>query len=128
MAIPLCKVVTLNASFKFQKLQQWLAVFKKRSFSSPGDKDKWSKVLISEMMSSEESRREDSDCDVITVRPLPWRSARVNDFFASLDDNTKVHMSSQAKRQTKVRCTGNPSTRPIPKSMGIPSWGLVPKH
>ena len=84
-------------------------------------------MLQSEMMSSEESG-EDSDCDVIIVRPLPWRSARVNDFFASLDDNTKVHMSSQAKRQTKVRCTGDPSTCPIPKSKGISSWGLVPKR
>ena len=63
MAISLCKVVTLNPSFIFQKLQQRLAVFKKRSFSSPGDKDKWSKVLISEMMSSEESGGEDSDCE-----------------------------------------------------------------
>ena len=54
------------------------------------------------MMSSEESGGEDSDSDVIIVRPLPWRSARVNDFFASLDDNTKFHMSSQAKRQTKA--------------------------
>ena len=84
-------------------------------------------MLLSEMMSSEESG-EDSDCDVIIVRPLPWRSARVNDFFASLNDNTKLHMSSQAKRQTKARCTGDPSTQPIPKSKGIPSWGLVPKR
>ena len=85
-------------------------------------------MLLSEMMSSEESGGEDSDSDVIIVRPLPWRSARVNDFFASLDDNTKFHMSSEAKRQTKARCTGDPSTRPIPKSKGIPSWGFVPKR
>ena len=39
-------------------------------------------MLISEMMSSEESGGEDSDCDVIIVRSLPWRSARVSDFFA----------------------------------------------
>ena len=53
-------------------------------------------MLQSEMMSSEESG-EDSDCDVIIVRPLPWRSARVNDFFASLDDNTKLHVVTSQK-------------------------------
>jgi len=45
------------------------AQFKKRSFITSGDKDKWSKVFVSEMMSSGESG--DEDGDVIVVRPLP---------------------------------------------------------
>jgi len=48
----------------------------KRSFSTPGDKDKLEQILVSEMMSSEESGGE--DCDVIAVRPLPWCSTRVD--------------------------------------------------
>ena len=42
-------------------------------------KEKWRKVLVADMMSSEES--DDADDGTIIVKPLPWRSEKVTDFF-----------------------------------------------
>ena len=47
------------------------------------DKEKWMKVMTTEMMSSEESDNEDAD--IIIFKPLPWRSRRV----------TKLHVQMQ---------------------------------
>ena len=44
-----------------QKLQERLSVFKKRTYEKQ-DEEKWMKVLIPEMVSSEESGEEDVNC------------------------------------------------------------------
>ena len=71
-------------------------------------------------MSSEESGED----EVITVKPLPWRHPRVDDFLTSLDEKLMSERSSQAKRQMKKRVIGSVSTRPVPTSTSLPLWAL----
>ena len=93
-------------------------MFKKRVYGKE-DKEKWSKVLITDMMSSEESDEENINC----VKPLPWRSAIVEEFFYDLDEQYISGKSAQAKRQTKERIQGSvPSSRSPPA--GMPRWAL----
>ena len=105
-----------------QKLQERQTIFKKRTYKKE-DKEKWHKILVPEMISSEES---DDDADgngvaVNVVKKLPWRSDVVREFFYDLDEQYTSGKSSQAKRQTKQRITSIiPSTRPVPE--GFPSW------
>ena len=49
----------------------------KRSSLPEQQKEKWSKVMIADMMSSEES---DEGDETIVVKPLQWRSSRVTVF------------------------------------------------
>ena len=58
-------------------------------------KDKWRKVLVADTMSSEES--DGADDDSIVVKPLPWRSSKVTDFFQNLDTLGSEGKTSQAK-------------------------------
>ena len=53
--------------------------------TSPPQKDieKWGKILVAEIMSSEESEQENEE--VITVKPLPWHADKVSIFFRWLD-------------------------------------------
>ena len=74
------------------------------------------------MISSEDDN--DEDDDVIVVRPLPWRSSTVNNFFASLDSHTKQQKTKQARRQTKTRVLGTASTRAMPENKSIPKWAF----
>ena len=71
-----------------------------------------------DMMSSEESDPENDNSMV--VKPLPWRSALVEEFFESLDSQIKSCRSSQSVRQSKPRVQGEPSTRLQPSD--IPKW------
>ena len=58
--------------------------------------DKWNKVLVYEMMSSEESGEEGPTGSCIIVKSLPWRSTRVNNFMQSLDDKAHSSKSQQS--------------------------------
>ena len=87
--------------YSLQKLQERRSSFAKRHFRHEEDKAKWQKVLISEMMSSEDS-----------VRPLPWRSEKVNHLFEASNERLMSKKSAQAKRQTEQRIIGEPSDRP----------------
>ena len=69
-----------------QKLQERIAYLGKAKLPDK-DKEKWSRVIVSEMMSSEESG--DEDDSPIVVRPLPWRASRVDNFLGQLDKQTK---------------------------------------
>ena len=72
------------------------------------------------MMSSEDSDEEEN---VNFVKPLPWRSAIVEEFFYDLDEQYVSGKSAQAKRQTKDRVQGTePSSRTAPE--GMPRWAL----
>ena len=84
-------------------------MFKKRVYSQD-DQQKWMKVLVPGMMSSEESEDEEN-------------VNYVKEFFADLDKQFDATKSAQAKRQTKSRmpsvCV---SWRQAP--LGMPNWAL----
>ena len=80
------------------------------------DREKWKKVLVADLISSDESGTDDGK-SVFIVSELQWRSDKVNSFFKKLDDAYNSKKSEQAVRQTKKRiCKDNPSRRPIQKT------------
>ena len=86
------------------------------------DRMKWKKVLVTEMISSDESGSDDGQ-PVFIVRELPWRSDKVTSFFQRLDKMREERKSEQASQQTKNRIrNGVISTRPQPS--GFPSSAL----
>ena len=58
-------------------------------------KDKWVKCLVSDLISSEESDKEN---DSIVVKPLPWQAQKVTNFFKKLDVPIDEEKTSKAKR------------------------------
>ena len=98
-----------------------MSAFSKAKLSDR-EREKWEKIFCIEMMSSEEIEDEN---DTIILKPLPWRSKRVTNFFSNVDRHTTAKKSAQAKRQTKSRVLGSPSTRQPPTNSNIPSWALV---
>ena len=91
-------------------------------FSREGDKVLWEKIMILDLISSEESTVDEEE--VLVVHPLPWRSSKVDAMFNRLDEYTKDNKSPQALRQTKKRCVGNSSTRNIPVNSLLPKWAV----
>ena len=75
--------------------------------------------MISDLISSEES----GDDEEIIVRPLRWRSSRVDTLSRSLDAESAKAKSPQAVQQTKVRVLGVYSSRSIPS--GLPGWACT---
>jgi hypothetical protein len=103
-----------------QKLQERLATFKKATLPDK-EKEKWMKVFIPQMVSSEES--DDSDEDTIVIKPLGWRTERVDSMFHSLDNEIEESKTTQSRRQRKNRVISSIySTRDPPK---LPKWAVV---
>ena len=73
-------------------------------------------------MSSEESDSEDEDGPKFVIRPLLWRSDKVNSFFASLDSKFSKNQSKKSAMMTIHRSKGLPSDRARPTS--VPDWAL----
>ena len=96
----------------------------KGSYKNEEERDKWMSVMKIEAMSSDESGIDDDE-DVIVVHPLPWISSEVDSFKNKLDQAILNEKSSQARRQTKRRLLGSPSTRQMPKTHTLPSWALT---
>ena len=46
------------------------------------DKEKWGKVLVADVMSSEESDSENEE--ILLVKPLAWHTDRVSQYFQQL--------------------------------------------
>ena len=83
---------------------------------------KWKKILVTDMMSSDESGTEDGQ-SVFIVKELSWRSDKVTAFFQRLDTARDKRKTEQASRQTKGRIRkGVMSTRPAPS--GFPMWAM----
>lgn len=82
---------------------------------SDGDRVKWERVLITELISSDESETED-DKAVLVVKELTWRSDKVSSFFMKLDSAHDARKSEQATRQTKPRIR-----KGVTSSMSAPS-------
>jgi len=93
---------------------------------------KWMNVMVSDFMSSEESCE-----DMFVIRPLPWRSFKVNivctffilgymllslhinlhesnEFFGRLDTTSQTLHSCQSRKMRNKRNSGEPSERPCP--------------
>ncbi len=87
----------------------------KNSKLTEDTRQKWLKILVNEMMSSEES----GDEDKVVVHPLPWRKDYVNQMFHKIDDYCLARKSVQAKRQMKERSNGVLSTRAAPSGMPV---------
>ena len=86
------------------------------------DKEKWTKIMKTYMMSSEESDSDPNNDDII-IKPLEWRSAIVNRFLSKLDEKLIETRSPQATRQHKCRIKSRTcSERDIPN--GIPKWAI----
>ena len=96
----------------------------KGKYTSEEEKDKWMSVLKPEAMSSDESGDDDGD-DIILIHPLPWLSAEVKLFKQQLDEEIVKEKSPQARRQTKRRVIGCPSTRSVPTNERFPAWAVV---
>ena len=82
-----------------QKPEERVSAFKKRRYEAK-DQQKWSRILTTDFMSSEESGSEDGE-EINVVMELPWRSSLVDEFFQSLDSQLMSEKSAKAKRQTK---------------------------
>ena len=92
-----------------QKLQTIL----KKSTLPECQKEKWSKGVIADMMSSEESDGDDDNS--IIVKPLPWRSSKISEFFKNLDIIGAEGKTCQAIRQRCQRFISSaPSHHPKP--------------
>ena len=92
-----------------QKLEERIATLSKVKFTVPKDREKWEKVLTLELMSSEDSGMEDEE--ILVVRPLPWRSTRVDEMFDELDKKILSGKSPRSRLQMKRRKVGNSSKR-----------------
>ena len=83
-----------------------------------------------QLMSSEESGEEETEgherSKVLTKRPLPFRSEKVDVFFKKLDDlaiNEKKKTSASS-RMMMPRKIGPPSRRTLPDKMQFPAWAF----
>ena len=107
----------------FQKLEERSASVAKMIFSDPKEKEKWSKIMTTELISSEESGS-DAGEQVLIVHPLPWRSSKVDHMYRRLDKGALSLRSPQGRRQLKRRVAGTASTRPQTQVEGIPKWAI----
>ena len=85
--------------------------------------DKWSACLCMELMSSEDRVSEWDEEDqqsAFVTRPLPWRSAHVNDFFNFLEKRYHNSSSQRDKMMTYKERPVYPSERSPPS--GLPDW------
>ena len=101
----------------------------KTSALKDAQQDLWKKVVVKEFISSEESGDEDigngEKRQVMLVKPLPWRSAKVDRFFNQLDHKAQKNKSKQSKQQTLPRVVGEHSTRPKPAGFSEDFFGFI---
>lgn len=91
---------------------------------SEADRVKWEKVLISDLISSDESDEDEHGQPILVIKELKWRSDRVSSFFSRLDELHHQRKSEQAVRQTKARVyMDKTSQRLVPAS--IPAWAIA---
>ena len=106
----------------FQKLHERQSTLKKSTLPEK-EKEKWNKVLISDLMSSEES--DDENGETIIVKPLVWRSERVTRFLHQLNEKCSDSKTTQAKHRRK-QCidSSDISIHPKPVMANLPSWAF----
>ena len=107
--------------FHLQKLKKRRTAFLKTNALNQTQKEKWAPCLVAEMISSEES---DDENEEFKVRPLPWRSDKVDSFFSSLDMKSNKNRSKKSAMMTIHRTKGLSSDRSRPSD--VPDWALKP--
>lgn len=85
------------------------------------EREKWAKVFVVDMMSSEESDMENEEN--IIVKTLPFRHARVSSYFKAIDEASDKQKTPQALRQRKRRILGGESDRSVPTN--LPKWAVI---
>ena len=110
----------------FSEAEKTSGCFFKTNGLNQAQKEKWAPCVVAEMMSSEESDDDDGDEEstVLMVRPLPWRSDKVNSFLSSLDTKFSNNQSKKSAMMTIHHSKGLPSDRARPS--GVPDWALKP--
>ena len=96
------------------------SALKKVNFRKDSDSALWTKVLIPEMMSSEESDMDEEE--VLKVHTYPWRSSKVSRMFKQLDIVALKDKTPQSRRQRKRRTVGECSGRERPTEHNLPNW------
>lgn len=94
-------------------------------FADAKDREKWEKVMMLDVISSEDSGSDNGE-EVLIVRPLPWHSDRVDHMISDLDKQSLSDKSPLAKRQMKRRVPGQHSQRPKSTSSldGVLQWAF----
>lgn len=95
----------------------------KKSTVPDKEKDKWAKVLIADVMSSEE--RDSDNEEILLIKPLPWRADKVTQFFQQLDEKIEQSKKAQAKRQRKRRVLSNALSTCSKPITALPVWSVV---
>ena len=111
-----------------QKLQLRKSALERSKSIIEEKKSHWRKVLIKDFMSSEDSGKETledgSECPVLYIRPLPWRSIQVTTAFHRLDEKLKSQKSRTGIQQTLVRKVGDVSNRSKPAGYPSQFWAF----
>ena len=115
--------------FILQKLESRKAILLKTNSLKDTQRDLWKKVVVKEFISSEESGEEDisngEKCQVILVKPLPWRAPKVDRSFTQLHHKAQKNKSKQSKQQTLPRVVGVRSARPKPTGFSEDFFGFT---
>ena len=93
-------------------------MFERATFKDDAERESWRAIMSMDYVSSEESGEEDT----LIGRPLPWLSAREQQFKMKLDSEIQKNKTPLGRRQMKSRVQGTPSKRPKPSSVDIPDW------
>ena len=88
---------------------------RKSSWSSD-KKAKIQAALTMDLMSSEEDGEVDGN-SVFVVKPLPWLTPEMAHIKDQLDNKYSKKMTSRSRRQYLQRIEGEPSNRPVPRTI-----------
>lgn len=97
-------------------------------------KEALKKVMVSAFMSSEESGEDIDYVDgetvkkaVLLLKPLQWRSHKLDRIFKQLDRKSARKKSKQSRQQTLSHVLGPHSTRPKPEGFAADFFGFSEK-
>ena len=103
-----------------QKLTARQVALEKSTSTSAKGKQRWRECLVEELISSEDSEEDGS----FLIRPLPWRSEKVDKFIYSLDQKLNKKRSKKSKMMTFGRKAGPESHRAKPPTGSVPTWAV----
>ena len=95
-----------------QKLQRRKAALERTSTLSENEKISLAPCLVPEVISSDES--DDAEEAKFITKPLPWRSAKVDKLFESLDRKSQRYRSKRSRLMDFNRAVGEASDRSQP--------------
>ena len=115
-------------SFIFQKVERRRKAIERKDLTEDR-KRTVRKVMIPELMSSEDEEYDSDDQKYYVIRPLPWLSERIGIIKNDLDLLYFTEMETKkGKDQRKKRVQGQPSLRPRPDIMNTRyNWAFTPE-